>query len=72
MEVEIVDKTVDNDKVAVKVGDSEISLGVLNFYLRYNQADIESVYAQSLGADFWKTQIAEGITFEELISNLYL
>lgn len=59
------DYTVDNDKVAVKVGDSEISLGVLNFYLRYNQADIEETYAQSLGTDFWKTQIAEGITFED-------
>jgi len=59
------DYSVDNDKVAVLVGDSEISLGVINFYLRYDQANIEDVYASTLGENFWKTEISEGYTFEE-------
>ena len=59
------DYTLDNNKVAVMVGDSEITLGALNFYLRYDQANIEAAYAQSLGESFWKTEISEGYTFEE-------
>ena len=58
------DYSVDNDKVAVVVGDSEISLGVLNFYLRYDQSNIEATYASALGENFWKTEISEDYTFE--------
>ena len=59
------DYSVDNNKVAVVVGDSEISLGVVNFYLRYDQANIEEAYASALGENFWKTEISEDYTFEE-------
>lgn len=56
---------VDNNKVAAQVGDSEITLGVLNFYLRYDQATIEEAYASTLGETFWRTEIEDGYTFEE-------
>ena len=59
------DYAVDNNKVAVTVGDSEVSLGVVNFYLRHEQAGIEAAYAQSLGESFWKTEISDGYSFEE-------
>lgn len=55
---------VDNNKVAVMVGDSNVSLGVVNFYLRYDQSMIEAAYASSLGESFWKLEISEGTTFE--------
>ena len=58
------DYTVDNDKVAVVVGDTEITLGVLNFYLRYDQAQIEAMYTSVLGDDVWKAELSEGKTYE--------
>ena len=60
------DYTVDNNKVAVVVGDSEISLGVVNFYLRYNQASMEAMYTSALGENVWKTEVEEGKTFEDV------
>lgn len=59
------DLSVDNDKVAAVVGDSEITLGVLNFYLRYDQSSIEAAYGSTLGDNFWKSEIEEGYTLEE-------
>ena len=59
------DYAVDNNKVAVTVGDSEITLGALNFYLRYDQSGIEQVYGSALGDGFWKIEVTEGCTFEE-------
>lgn len=59
------DLSVDNDKVAAVVGDSEITLGVLNFYLRYDQSSIEAAYGSTLGVNFWKSEIEEGYTLEE-------
>lgn len=59
------DYSVDNNKVAVVVGDSEITLGVLNFYLRYDQSNIEAMYGTSLGENFWKMELAEDFSFEE-------
>ena len=58
------DNTVDNNKVAARVGDSEITLGALNFYLRYDQANVESVYGSTFGENLWRVEFAEGITFE--------
>ncbi len=56
---------VDNDKVAAVVGDSEITLGVLNFYLRYDQSSIEAVYGTTLGDNFWRSEVEPGFTLEE-------
>ena len=61
------DYTVDNDKVAVVVGDSEVKLGVVNFYLRYQQSNLENMYTSALGEDAWKIVVTEeGETYEDV------
>ena len=59
------DFTVDNNKVAAVVGDSEITLGLLNFYARYDQAGFESSYGSYYGDKMWKLELTEGTTLEE-------
>lgn len=59
------DYSVDNNKVAVVVGDSEITLGALNFYLRYDQSNVEEAYAATLGENFWRADVETDFTFEE-------
>ena len=63
------DFTVDNNKVAAVVGDSEITLGVLNFYVRYDQISFESYYGAYLGDNLWRVEASEGVTLEESAKN---
>lgn len=71
---------VDNDATVAKVGDIEISLGVANFYARYQQAMYETYYGSYYGDTMWSTEIEEGVTMEadvkesvmESIQDLYL
>lgn len=59
------DFTVDNNKVAAVVGDSEITLGVLNFYVRYDQIGFESYYGSYFGDNLWRVEVSEGVTLAE-------
>ena len=71
---------VDNEATVAKVGDVEISLGVANFYARYQQSMYETYYSSYYGDAMWSTEIEEGKTMEadvkehtmESIQNLYL
>lgn len=71
---------VDNDATVAKVGDVEISLGVANFYARYQQSMYETYYGSYYGDAMWSTEIEEGKTMEadvkanvmESIQNLYV
>ncbi len=71
---------VDNEATVAKVGDIEISLGVANFYARYQQAMYETYYGSYYGDAMWSTEVEEGKTMEddvrehtmESIQNLYL
>ena len=48
------DVTIDESAVFMTVGDRKVTAGMANFYVRYQQALIESVYASYLGDDVWK------------------
>ncbi len=41
------------DKVLVKVDDTTGSYGLVNFILRYNQAQMQSLYGSFMGEDMW-------------------
>lgn len=60
-------KSVDNNEVVAVVNDTEITAGVANFYIRYQQSAIETAYASMLGADMWSLQLSEESdeTYEE-------
>lgn len=55
------------DQVVAKVDDTEISLGLANFYIRYQQAGYEANYAEMMGGSetMWSTIVGEDKTFEE-------
>jgi foldase protein PrsA len=43
------------DKVLVKVDDATGSYGLVNFILRYNQAQMQSLYGSFMGEDMWSS-----------------
>ena len=55
----------DEKAIFMTVGDREVSAGMANFYVRYQQALIESVYASYMGDNVWKQEIEAGVTYEE-------
>ena len=52
-------ESVDNNEVALVVSGTEVTAGVANFYIRYQQSAVESMYASMLGDDMWKLQMSE-------------
>ncbi len=59
--------SIDNNEVVATVGDTEISLGVANFYIRYQQSAIESYYMSYYGDSMWTLEVDEDLTYEESI-----
>ena len=47
--------TAKEDKAAVTVGDDKASLGLVNLMLRFNQAQMQSLYGSFMGEDMWTT-----------------
>ncbi len=56
---------VDNEAVVSTVGETEIKLGVANFYARYQECNLESLYQYYFGENFWGETMAEDVTYEE-------
>ena len=61
--------SVDNSEVVATVGDSEITAGVANFYLRYQQSGMEEIYAMYFGDNFWTASLTDGTTYAENLKN---
>ena len=55
--------SVDNSEVVATIGDSEVTAGVANFYLRYQQSGMEELYAMYFGEDFWNAPLTDGSTY---------
>lgn len=53
--------------VVATVGESKITADVANFYARFQQAAVETSYAQMLGENMWEQQVAEGTTYEDSV-----
>ncbi len=61
--------SVDNSEVVATVGDSQITAGVANFYLRYQQSGMEELYAMYFGEDFWTSPLTDGSTYAKNLKN---
>lgn len=56
---------IDESETVATVGDVNISAGFANFYARYQQSSLESMYAMYFGEDFWDQELTDGVTYEE-------
>ena len=56
---------IDNSEVVATVGDTEVTAGVANFYLRYQQSGMEELYATYFGEDFWTMELSDGSTYAQ-------
>ena len=72
-----------SDETVATVGDEKITLGVANFYARFQQGQYETYYASMMGTtgeDMWTQEVSDGKTFEsqtkktllENLENMYL
>lgn len=57
----------DNDEVAITMGDTQITAGVANFYARYQQAQYETYYASFMGEDMWENEVEDGKIYEDTV-----
>ncbi len=55
----------DPSEVVMTVGETEVKMNVANFFVRYNQSLMESLYTQYMGDNVWKTEVEKGVTYEE-------
>lgn len=62
----------DEKAIFMTVGDREVTAGMANFYVRYQQALIESVYASYMGDNVWKQEIEAGVTYEDNMKDTIL
>jgi len=58
-------KEFDENAVVMTIGDAEITMGMMNFYVRYQQSLVESVYQSYMGDTVWRQEVEEGTTYEE-------
>lgn len=56
---------VNNSEVIATVADKEITAGVANFFLRYQQASVEGYYGAYTADNFWLLTDEAGVTNEE-------
>lgn len=55
------------DKVVAQVDDTDITLGLTNFYIRYQQGVYETNYADMMGGidAMWSSEVSEGVDYEQ-------
>lgn len=59
--------SVKDSEVVATVDGAEITAGLANFYVRYQQSSIESMYSSYYGDTFWTMEVEDGMTFEESV-----
>jgi len=55
----------DESAVLMTVEGREVTVGMINFYTRYQQSLMESVYQSYLGENVWRQEVENGVTYEE-------
>ena len=58
-------ETLDPTEVVMVVGETEVTMNIANFFVRYNQSLMESMYSQYIGEDVWMTEVEDGVTYED-------
>ena len=55
----------DESAVLMTIDGREVTVGMVNFYTRYQQSLMESVYESYLGENVWRQEVENGVTYEE-------
>lgn len=66
------EEALDPTEVVMVVGETEVTMNIANFFVRYNQSLMESVYASYIGEDVWMTEVEDGVTYEESLKDSLL
>ncbi len=61
--------SVKDSDVVVTIGGEKVTVGVANFFARYQQAEYETYYSGVMGEDMWSTEISKGKSYEETVKN---
>ena len=56
---------INNEATLMTVGEDKVTMGVGNFFARYQQAMAEAQYGTYMGDEMWETEVAESETMEE-------
>ena len=62
----------DPNEVVMVVGETEVKMNIANFFVRYNQSLMESIYEQYIGEYAWITEMKEGVTYEDNLKEALL
>lgn len=62
----------DPTEVVMVVGETEVTMNIANFFVRYNQSMMESMYTQYIGEDVWMTEVEQGVTYEDSLKESLL
>ena len=66
------EETLDPTEVVMVVGETEVKMNIANFFVRYNQSLMESVYSSYIGEDVWMTEVEDGVTYEDNLKDSLL
>lgn len=66
------EETLDPTEVVMVVGETEVTMNIANFFVRYNQSLMESVYQSYIGEDVWMMEVEDGVTYEESLKDSLL
>lgn len=66
------EETLDPTEVVMVVGETEVTMNMANFFVRYNQSLMESVYGSYIGEDVWMTEVEKGVTYEDSLKDSLL
>lgn len=62
----------DESAIVAEVGEEKITLGVANFYARYQQSQYETYYASMLGENMWAADATTGYDYEESVKAMVM
>lgn len=68
------EKTIKLDETAVlmTVGDTKVTAGMVNFYMRYQQSLMESLYSANQNYNIWAQEVEKGVTYEDTMKEAML
>jgi len=56
---------VDNSEVVMVVNGTDVTMGVANFFVRWQQSMVESMYVSYMGENAWTLEMEDGVTYEQ-------
>jgi len=62
----------DPTEVVMVVGGTDVTMNIANFFVRYNQSMMESMYTSYIGEDVWMTEVEQGVTYEDSLKESLL